>query len=130
MIPEESLRDIAQNEREFYVTQDIEWPDCATVTQDIIEEIREHHCQEITHVVGSEFQINGKYYHYAAEITDEKSNSTAIIDASFSQFATEADTPISIGSIQNMNPVTITSPAESYIFYNEKTSEHNALQRI
>lgn len=130
MIEKTTVREIAENERGFYVTEPREWPDCATVSQDIIDTLEKHHSDTYTSIHGIEFQINGEYYHYAVEIRDTVNNESMIVDASFSQFAMESDTPISLAPISDINPITITSPAEAYIFYENKTNELTELNRI
>lgn len=130
MISNDTLREIAQSCREFYVTDKIEWPDCATVSQDIIDELYKNYSDEFSSVVGVEYQINHEYHHYAVQIEEMLTNSSVIVDASFSQFANEADTPISVAPISELDPVSVVSPAGSYIFHNHKTNEFDELNRI
>lgn len=131
MISTEAAKEIGETERSKLVNTELEWPDCGTVTRNIIEQIRKHHDTQEMKIKATEFQINNEYYHYVTEIIPTTTHTDPLlIDASFSQFATETDTPISINTIDVINPVCVVKPNTEYIFYPEKTNTYNTIKPI
>lgn len=119
VIEQQKLENVVQTVYDAHCshTEDCIWPDCSTISEAIIDalylelSINPSHCtmREI-------FPIDG-YRHYIVEINSPKLETSCIIDGSFHQFADEADTPISVGPIDTLNPFVIVCPKEHYIFF-------------
>lgn len=93
----------------------IEWPDCREISLAIEDKI--HKQFEYYQTTVKHFVIDGYYHHHVVKITPQThTQESVIIDASFTQFRTEADTPIDIGSQHDTPHIVVVSPAESYIF--------------
>jgi hypothetical protein len=116
------LRQIAETQRREadYTT----WPDCWTIS----EQIRDAVIANIPvltskHVTIEEYLINGTYGHYTVTVSITLPDGTfsCVIDASFDQFATDTDTPINIAPNEELDNILTVSPAEQYVFHNEKT---------
>lgn len=94
---------------------DVEWPNCREVSLAIENRIHDEFRYFNTTV--KEVVIDEYYHHHVVKIQPKThAQSSVIIDASFTQFTVEADTPIDIASINDTSHVVIVSPAESYVF--------------
>lgn len=128
-IPTNKLKEIATTARKHclstrtirYSNTSIRWPDCYDVSEKIIDElIKEFYDTHNIHCEIVEYIINAGYKHYAVELTNKDTGKQYLIDAAFTQFATEADTPIDIAPFEEINETIITKP-EMYVFHSERT---------
>ncbi len=126
-IPDEQLRSIAEQERErvMRITDRKQWPHCHRVSLSICEKVHQkcfnENIEDISTKIFS-YKINGEYQHFAAVITDRKTGEKRLIDASYTQFAHETDTPIGVAPLDNIDDIVIVDPKE-YIFMQENTTK-------
>lgn len=118
----ERIKEIAQHERD-----DMEytsWPECWQISTRIRDALIGKSAVLTTSDVDRvEYRINGKYGHYAVKVSTQADNEriSAIIDGSFDQFAIETDTPVNICKQTEIDPITVVTPAESYVFHQDRT---------
>lgn len=118
----DEFEEIARQERD--TMEYTSWPDCWKISTRIHDALlNKSPVLTVSDIDIVEYKINGTYTHYAIKITTQTANEqvTAIIDGSFDQFAIETDTPINICKQSEINPITVVTPAESYVFHQDRT---------
>lgn len=123
-LTKENLRTVAQQEcDELLEGTDKYWPDCWHVSRNIEDRLIKDGYVTPQQVTVFEYKLESGYVHYAVEVQNWKRNESYIIDASFRQFASEMDTPISLGPDEEISEVVIVSPSEAYIFHDDRVGE-------
>ena len=120
-----SINEIAQQERDKMEYQS--WPECWQISTQIRDAlIGGVSGLSAANVNLAEYRINGLYRHYAVKIAVDINNgyTTVLVDGSFDQFATETDTPINICRRAEIDPITVVTPIESYVFHENKTNKY------
>lgn len=93
------------------------WPDCWSVSQQIIDHLFATFDISLSDLLLVECYPTDGYEHYIVEIRQPEKN--ILIDGSYYQFSYEADTPVSIDSIDNMDSVAIFQPSGDYPFFDK-----------
>jgi len=125
-ITENKLVEIAEQARKKTMNQDSGqiWPDCFEVSKQIVDGLYAFIYEEGIDGIEAEvvkYVINGEYHHYVVEVSDRQTGEKRLVDASFKQFAYEADTPFRVAPIDSISDVITTQP-ERYIFAESRQS--------
>ena len=123
------LRQIVENARKYKLkenpskdeTQAIAWPHCLQVTEEIEDRI--HRQLEYYDTAILSRSINDIYHHHVLEVkASDRVPEPLIIDGSYAQFASEADTPITIAPIDEIGHISVV-PKSTYIFIDQPQIE-------
>ena len=116
-ITHEQLRTIARDERAAHSPgPQGPWPDCFDVAEAIRQRLATEHDIDTEAMETQEYQLAGGYRHYALVLNPSVLGESAVVDASFDQFATEADTPIDIAPRDEIADIVIATPRNRYLF--------------
>jgi endo-1,4-beta-mannosidase len=97
-------------------TDEREWPDCLTVTQQIGNTLESEYGFSESEYTTKSLYLSGEYLHHVLKVWLRKGD-WAVVDASFKQFAGETETPFDVGPMEDVPDVVVVSPPEKYVFW-------------
>jgi hypothetical protein len=95
---------------------DFDWPDCWKAAQEIKNRLVTQHDVDEKHLEVKKYWLPNEFGHYALCISHKVTGESILVDAAFSQFATETGTPFDVGSSEEVDDIAVVSPARNYIF--------------
>jgi hypothetical protein len=96
------------------------WPDCWIAVQEIKHRLETKHSVDERHLDIQEYILEHEFRHYCLEVSSKVTGEAILVDAAFSQFATETGTPFDVGPSDQIENVVVVSPHE-YIFSQYKS---------
>lgn len=113
------LREIGIEVNARVVADGEEWPDCFCVSKNIERELVDEFGVGREYVDVVEVCPVEEFRHYVVEVSGEVMEGweSAVVDASFAQFADETGTPVGVGCRDVVDDVVVVSPAAGYLFY-------------
>ena len=117
------VEDIAtQVSKDLTKESEFNWPDCWKAVNEIKNQLVKQHNVNEDHLEIKQYLLPNEFGHYCLYISSVVTGQSILVDAAFSQFATETGTPFNIGSAEEIDDVAVISPANHYIF-----SQHESL---
>jgi hypothetical protein len=112
----ETLTRVAQEVADGLPTVDHgDWPDCFDVSHALKEELMTTYGVDPQYVSVEELHLPPEYRHYVVVCDAEVTGERLLVDASFAQFAIEADTPFELAPAATISSVVV-CPKPAYVF--------------
>lgn len=116
-LTKEKLEEIAVDVSENLTEEsEFSWPDCWKAVTEIKNRIVTKYDVDEEYIEIKQYLLPDEFGHYCLYISSVVTGESILVDAAFSQFATETGTPFDVGPAEQIDDVAVISPASEYIF--------------